>query len=43
MGRREGEVRRVLDPQAGTKLELMQETARALGADLLIGWQSRQA
>ena len=36
MGRKESEVRRILDPNHGSKLDQLEEAARALGFDLLI-------
>ena len=37
MGRNEAEVRRVLDPAHGTKLDQLQDAARAMGSSLIIG------
>ncbi|MDF2994658.1 MAG: hypothetical protein K0R27_295 [Xanthobacteraceae bacterium] len=39
MGRSEVEVRRILDPRHGTKLEQMEEAARALGGRLSISFE----
>lgn len=39
MGRSEGEVRRILDPNHGTRIEQMDEAARALGGRLIIGFE----
>jgi antitoxin HicB len=38
MGRTETEARRILDPSTGTKLEQLDEAARALGARLVVGY-----
>ena len=37
LGRNEAEVRRILDPDHGTKLDQLQEAAMALGARLVVG------
>ena len=39
MGRSEGEVRRILDPRHGTKLEQLDEAARALGGRIVVGFE----
>ena len=36
IGRSESEVRRILDPSHGTKLDQLEEAARALGYGLLV-------
>lgn len=41
MGRNEVEVRRILDPHHGTKLDQLDEAARALGGRLVIGVEAR--
>ena len=38
MGRNEGEVRRILDPWHGTKIDQLAEAARALGGHLTVGF-----
>lgn len=38
MGRNEAEVRRILDPDHGTKLDQLEEAARALGGRLLVSF-----
>lgn len=38
MGRDEAEVRRILDPDHGTKLDQLEEAAKALGGSLAIGF-----
>lgn len=39
MGRKEGEVRRILDPAHGTKLDQLAEAAVALGGRLVVAFQ----
>jgi antitoxin HicB len=39
MGRSEGEVRRILDPHYGTKLDQLEEAAEALGGHLAVAWE----
>ena len=41
MGRNETEVRRILNPRHGTKLDQLDEAARALGGRLVIGFTTR--
>jgi antitoxin HicB len=38
--RHETEVRRILDPRHGTKLDLLEDTARALGGRLVVSFES---
>lgn len=40
MGRNETEIRRILDPDHGTKLAQLDEAARALGGRLVIGFEA---
>jgi len=39
LGRAENEVRRILDPHHGTKLDQLEEAARALGARLVVAYE----
>lgn len=38
VGRSEGEMRRILDPDHGTKLDQLEETAAALGGRLVVSF-----
>jgi antitoxin HicB len=40
LGRSETEVRRILDPDHGTKLDQLEETARALGGRLVVSFEA---
>ena len=40
MGRSETEVRRILDPHRGTKIDQLDEAARALGGRLVIHFEA---
>jgi antitoxin HicB len=40
MGRSEGEVRRILDPSYGTKLDQLEEAAVALGGRLVVSYEA---
>jgi antitoxin HicB len=41
LGRSESEVRRILDPDHGTKLDQLADAARALGGNMIIGFEAR--